>query len=143
MALTQPEFYSEGSTPKFNDPPYKIYQKILGAIRDLVLVFDPTASGGTDTPKTLLKTVADSGTPEVLGAAGTTLWTITLFGQKAEGTNNAGKVYVRPPGGAPGVEIAPGDYMTWTAKAGRTLNLADFTIKVDTNNDGVLAAYME
>ena len=99
-------------------------------------------------PRVIVKTVAASGTPEALGTS-QRLAGLTFFGAKAVGTNNTGNVTLQVEDSSGTLSDAwvmmPGDVFTWPAppyEAGYYL-ASDFTIKVATNGDGVVAVYSE
>lgn len=86
------------------------------------------------------KTVAASGTPEVMAASSTLCDSVLLEGKNARGTNNTGNVWI----GATSANdtqllmIAPGERLTLAAPAGKKLDLNLIYIDVATNADGVI-----
>ncbi len=102
-------------------------------------------------PRHLIKTVAASGTPEVLDASTTLrMYGIQFIAQKAFGTDNTGNVTIQVNNGtvavpsyADAMVLEPGQKETWPGSAfleGFYTPL-DFKIKVATNGDGVRVLY--
>ena len=147
MPQTQPDFLNGTSSPLFNDTRQRSLWRINGALVDAVTALDSilgavsSSSGVAASWLPFVKTVAASGTPEVLGAAGTTFRWITFFGYYAEGSANTQIVWIRQTAAAPGIPLNVGGVLGWEAKGGETYNLADFWIKVGVNGEGVLYAY--
>ena len=141
MPQTQPDFLSSTSSPAFNDTRQRSLWRINGALVDILNALDSEASGAAADWQPGLLNVTASATPEVVGGAGTTFRTITFWGQKAEGTDNGADVFIRRTQNGTGIELNPGLWLTFTARAGETFNLADFWVKVGVNAEGVLYAY--
>ena len=94
-------------------------------------------------PRVLIKTVAASGTPEALGAS-QRMQGLTFFAYKAAATVNTGAITIQIDGVDAWVMEA-GSVYNWPSppyEAGYYL-ASDFTIKVATNGDGVVAVYSE
>jgi len=95
-------------------------------------------------PRVIVKTVAAAATPEALGGS-QRMAGITFFATKAVGTNNTGNVTIQVDGTTDAWVMTPGDVFSWPAppyEAGYYL-ASDFTIKVATDADGVVAVYSE
>ena len=79
-----------------------------------------------------------------LGAAGDVFDSITFYGAKADGTDNAGSVTVSPIApitGVSSVTIAAGESETLLAPAGTTLTASQFEVNGANALDGVIANY--
>ena len=97
-------------------------------------------------PLHFIKTVADSGTPEALGASSVRLSSIQFIAEKAFGVANAGNITTQIPGTdgefTDSKVITPGLTYTWLIPSSDNSGSAfykasDFKIKVATNGDGV------
>ncbi|MFQ5589548.1 MAG: hypothetical protein ACE5HE_00155 [Phycisphaerae bacterium] len=141
MPITEPAFLSEKSSPKNNDWRNKSLWKINGALVDILNALDAGANATGGTWNIGVLNPAATPTAEQPGTAATTFRTITFFGQKSEGTNNGGDIFIRRTQNGTGIEVSPGNWMTFTAKRNETLNLADFWVKIGTAGDGTIYAY--
>ena len=102
-------------------------------------------------PKRIIKTVAASGTPEVLDADDTIrMYGVNFVAQKAFGDNNTGNVTIQVNNGTLAVPayvdalvIEPGQERAWPGIAFLEgfFRPSDFRIKVATNGDGVIALF--
>lgn len=94
-------------------------------------------------PRLIVKTVADSATPEAIGTS-QRMAGLTFFAQKAVGTANTGNITIMLDGVDAWI-MEPSSVFTWPAppyEAGYYF-ASDFTIKVATNGDGVVVVYSE
>jgi hypothetical protein len=94
-------------------------------------------------PRLIVKTIADSGTPEALGT-NQRMQGLTFFANKAVGTPNVGTVTIQVDGVDAWI-MESGSVYTWPSppyEAGYYF-ASDFTIKVATNGDGVVVVYSE
>ena len=93
----------------------------------------------TVTPVTGRKTVAATGTPEALSATHVYAQSVELVAQKAQGSANAGTVYVgwTSGNGEQDRPLAPGDTWVITAPDGKKLDLAEIYIDPANPGDGV------
>lgn len=89
----------------------------------------------------IIKTVAATGTPEVLGASTIKFSSVTFIGYKAARTINTGQVWIQSvvTDGASGFPIPAGGSVTYTAPHGTYFDASMFFIDVETNGDGVVA----
>lgn len=89
------------------------------------------------------KTVAATGTPEVLAADGTFFLSATLIGKRAARTNNTGIVYlgIGITNDTQALEIAPGEVVQISAPAGQRYDLNDWGLDVLNAGDGVIIIY--
>lgn len=95
------------------------------------------------TPTQITKTVAASGTPEALAAAGSFFSRAILIGKKAARTNNTGIVYlgIGSTNDTQAWEIAAGAVLTLEAPMGQRWDLNDWCLDVATNGDGLVIIY--
>lgn len=93
----------------------------------------------------LVKTVAATNTPEVLGTTATKGRTVIFTGNKAARTANTGTVWIQTSSadGAAGLKLTTGATVTLTASDGKVLEAADFWIDVETAGDGVVALFVQ
>ena len=90
------------------------------------------------------KTVAATGTPEVLGTDSVLFHSITFQGMKSARTLNAGNVYIQPAStdDSAGFRLEPGSSITFEAGEEDNYFAADqFYIDVDQAGDGVVALH--
>lgn len=85
------------------------------------------------------KTVAASGTPEVLAAATTLCDTVILEGKKTRTANNTGNVFIATSAGNDTqlLMIGPGERLVLTAPFGKKIDLNLIYVDVATNADGI------
>jgi hypothetical protein len=95
------------------------------------------------TPYSLIKTVAATGTPELVSAISLPFTQAIFVGNKAARTANTGIVYlgVQATDDAQFVAIGIGATLTITAPVGQKLNLNQFYLDVATAADGVCVMF--
>lgn len=90
----------------------------------------------------MIKTVADSGTPELLGAETLHFLDAIFIGKKSESENNTGAVtiQIQEEGGTwrDAITIAAGEEYPWFEG---NFPASEFRLKVANNGDGVLVIY--
>ncbi len=86
-----------------------------------------------------LKAPASAGTPEALAADGTYVTTVTLWAKRAARVANTGSVWIDSvsTNDAQFIELEPGAYITFTAPAGKFIDLNDLYVDSVTVGDGV------
>lgn len=96
----------------------------------------------TATISSLIKTVADVGTPEAIGGD-VEFVSLTLIGKKAEDEVNAGRVLIQADGvnDSGGIPLLPDAIYTIDAPKHSTLLLSQVFIDVEVAGDGVVAFY--
>ena len=92
------------------------------------------------TPTRIIKTIAATGTPEALAAAGTVFRYATLQGKKAARTNNVGDVWIdiTSGDGTQSTKITPGQSITIQMPPGEKGDLNDWYCDVENAGDGVI-----
>lgn len=92
-------------------------------------------------PITIVKTVASTLVPEVLGESILRGTTITFTGMKAARTPNVGTVWVQMDAadGSPGLQLLPAQTISWPAGVAGSFTANDFWIDVENAGDGVIA----
>lgn len=97
-------------------------------------------------PETFIKTVAASGTPEVLGATVYQMHSIMFLGEYAFDTNNTGDVFIQVINSSGSwvdtLKVQPGQAVYWpiTGLQGG-LSPTDFRLRVTNNGEGVRVIY--
>lgn len=93
--------------------------------------------------KQIIKTVAASGTPEVIASEFTQFSHATFIGLKAERTANAGRVYlgVTSTNNTQPITLDPSEIKSISAPPGVLYSLHDWYVDVVTNGDGVVVIY--
>lgn len=103
-------------------------------------------AGATPVADTLTKyieTVDAHGVPQVLSATSRTFTSATFIGKNdTAGTDNTGVVYLGIDATTQPIEIVSGAVWSITAPQGVKLDLADFYIDSDTDDDGVIVLYV-
>jgi hypothetical protein len=128
--------FPEGVTPRNTDSAERSLQKINS-------VLSAGGSNASTTAATFLqgvKTVAATATPERLVASSTLVDSVELFARKAAGTANTGNIFIGP-ASADGAQLrimAPGDSITYSAPAGKKIDLYNIYVDVATAGDGVV-----
>jgi len=92
-------------------------------------------------PITILKTVASTTVPEVLGESILRGTTITFVGYKAARTPNVGTVWIQMDAEDESLAIPlfPGQTISWPAGVAGSFTANDFWIDVENAGDGVVA----
>jgi hypothetical protein len=97
----------------------------------------------TTVPTQIIKTVAATGTPEVLAADGTFFTSATIIAKKAARTANTGTVYLglSSTNDAQPRPLEPGEEVVIKAPTNQKYDLNDLYLDVTTNGDGVVIWY--
>jgi hypothetical protein len=120
--------------------------KLRGIIKLLVdkitVKTEPAASTLGTAPSAAVKTVASTGTPEVVGTNATTFKSITFLPYNAARALNTGRVWIQftSTNGDEGIPLGntEGNSITFTAPEGKHYDLSQFYVDVETNADGVM-----
>ena len=95
-------------------------------------------------PQQIIKTVADSGTPEAITSTSPTYFVYAIFiGRKAARTANTGNIWLGITSGdnTQPIRLVPGQEKTIEAPPSKQFNLSDWYVDVETNGDGVIVIY--
>jgi hypothetical protein len=90
----------------------------------------------------IIKTVASSSTPEILGGTEASFRTIVFIGNKAARVANLGRVWIQltSTNDSGAIPLQPSQVISFTAD--KNFLPQDFWIDVETNGDGIVAVFM-